>query len=89
MFMDEEKAFWMLVIISERYLPGIHDFNLEGVSVHQGVLMLCLRQYLPEIWQLIVDTSDGKCKDGTNSFLYDLPTLSFCTTSWFMSVFGC
>lgn len=87
MFMDEEKAFWMLVIISERYLPGIHDFNLEGVSVHQGVLMLCLRQYLPEIWQLIVDTSDGKCKDGTNSFLYDLPTLSFCTTSWFMSVF--
>lgn len=87
MFMDEEKAFWMLVIISERYLPGIHDLNLEGVNVHQGVLMLCLRQYLPEIWRLIVDTSDGKCQEGSNSFLYDLPTLSFCTTSWFMSIF--
>ncbi|GME83438.1 unnamed protein product [Ambrosiozyma monospora] len=84
-FMDEEKAFWMLVIITEKYLPGIHDFNLEGVNVHQGVLMLCLRQYLPAVWQII--THDMDLDENDNSFLYDLPPLSFCTTSWFMSVF--
>ncbi|ODV85096.1 hypothetical protein CANARDRAFT_199963 [[Candida] arabinofermentans NRRL YB-2248] len=95
-FLDEEKAFWMLVIITERYLPGIHDFNLEGVNVHQGVLMLCVRQYLPEIWPYINEQDERKgtilngfrhgSKDD-NSFLYDLPPLSFCTTSWFMSIF--
>ncbi|QPG73553.1 hypothetical protein FOA43_000865 [Brettanomyces nanus] len=86
-YMDEEKAFWMLVIISERYLPGIHDFNLEGVNVHQGVLMLCLRQFLPNVWRMIVEKSDSPYLEGSNSFLYDLPMLSFCTTSWFMSIF--
>ncbi|KAH3661275.1 hypothetical protein OGAPHI_006682 [Ogataea philodendri] len=82
-FLDEERAFWMLVIITERYLPGIHEFNLEGVNVHQGVLMLCLRQYLPNVWSLMHETSHSN----NNSFLYELPTLSFCTTSWFMSIF--
>ncbi|VEU21620.1 DEKNAAC102700 [Brettanomyces naardenensis] len=86
-YMDEERAFWMLVIISERYLPGIHDFNLEGVNVHQGVLLLCLRQYLPDVWGMIVDKNDVRYQEGTNAFLYDLPALSFCTTSWFMSIF--
>ncbi|KAG7928465.1 hypothetical protein KL925_001765 [Ogataea polymorpha] len=82
-FLDEERAFWMLVIVTERYLPGIHEFDLEGVNVHQGVLMLCLRQYLPNVWALINESSHSN----NNSFLYDLPTLSFCTTSWFMSIF--
>lgn len=86
-FMDEEKAFWMLVIITDRYLPGIHELDLEGVNVHQGVLMLCLRQYLPDVWQMIVERNDTHYATGRNDFLYDLPALSFCTTSWFMSMY--
>ncbi|OWB76484.1 hypothetical protein B5S32_g636 [[Candida] boidinii] len=78
-FLDEEKAFWMLVIITERLLPGIHDMNLEGVNVHQGVLLLCIREYIPSLWPII--------NKSRNNFLYDLPPLSFCTTSWFMSIF--
>ncbi|CCF56266.1 hypothetical protein KAFR_0A08320 [Kazachstania africana CBS 2517] len=53
LFLDEEKAFWMLVIITSRYLPGVHNVNLEGVNVDQGVLMLCVKEYLPEIWSYI------------------------------------
>lgn len=30
LFLDEERAFWMLVIITSRYLPGVHNVNLEG-----------------------------------------------------------
>ncbi|CDK28976.1 unnamed protein product [Kuraishia capsulata CBS 1993] len=83
-FMEEEKAFWMLVIITERLLPGIHDINLEGVSVHQGVLLTCIKQYLPQVWTVINST----IKDKQNTdILLDLPPLSFCTTSWFMSIF--
>lgn len=50
LFMEEERAFWMLVIITSKYLPGVHNINLEGVNVDQGVLMLCVKEYLPEIW---------------------------------------
>ncbi|CCD22764.1 Rab GTPase-activating protein MSB3 NDAI_0A06090 [Naumovozyma dairenensis CBS 421] len=53
LFLDEERAFWMLVIITSRYLPGVHDINLEGVNIDQGVLMLCVKEYLPEIWTYI------------------------------------
>lgn len=82
-FMDEEKSFWMLVIMTERYLPGIHDMTLEGVNVHQGVLLLCIKEYLPNVWPMIVSDSE---KD-SNNFLIKIPPLSLCTTSWFMSVF--
>lgn len=53
LFMDEEKAFWMLVIITKKYLPGVHSVNLEGVNIDQGVLILCIKEYLPELWEQI------------------------------------
>ena len=53
LFMDEEKAFWMLVIITKKYLPGVHSLNLEGVNIDQGVLILCIREYLPELWEQV------------------------------------
>ncbi|SSD59819.1 related to GTPase-activating protein GYP3 [Saccharomycodes ludwigii] len=50
LFLDEERSFWMLVIITSRILPNVHSVNLEGVNVDQGVLMLCVEEYLPEFW---------------------------------------
>lgn len=93
LFMDEEKAFWMLVIITEKFLPGVHESNLEGLAVNQGMLLLCLKQHLPDVWKIIMknDNDDDSLIDSFNnddtSYLFFLPTLTFCTTSWFMSLF--
>ncbi|CUS22816.1 LAQU0S07e00738g1_1 [Lachancea quebecensis] len=83
LFLDEEKSFWMLVIITSRYLPGVHNVNLEGVNVDQGVLMLCVKEYLPDFWQRIISKEQSR----TNEFLYKLPPITLCTASWFMSCF--
>lgn len=37
LFMEEEKAFWMLYIFTHTHLPGSHQMNLEGSSVDQWV----------------------------------------------------
>lgn len=88
LFMNEEETFWMLVIVTEKFLPGVHESNLEGLSVNQGMLMLCLKQYLPDVWKIIMDNDDlGDIPDDDTSYLFFLPTLTFCTTSWFMSLF--
>lgn len=89
-FMDEEKAFWMLVIITSKYLPGVHEINLEGVNVDQGVLMLAIREYLPDTWEKIIninfdDSIDPNSKN--HDFLIKLPPVTLCTSSWFMSAF--
>lgn len=93
-FMDEEKTFWMLVIITSRYLPGVHDVNLEGVSIDQGVLMLSVQEFLPDTWNKIsrIDfdepTRTPSLKGSKNhDFLAKLPPITLCTSSWFMSVF--
>ncbi|QLL33305.1 hypothetical protein HG536_0E02160 [Torulaspora globosa] len=95
LFLDEERAFWMLVIITSRYLPGVHNVNLEGVNIDQGVLMLCVKEYLPEFWRFIVPfpNQPGSLSYsqnpslGKNEFLYKLPPITLCTASWFMGCF--
>lgn len=95
LFMDEERAFWMLVIITSRYLPGVHNVNLEGVNIDQGVLMLCVKEYLPEFWRFIVPfpnqpnslSYSQNPSLGKNEFLYKLPPITLCTASWFMGCF--
>lgn len=96
LFLEEEKAFWMLVIITSRYLPGVHDVSLEGVNIDQGVLMLCIREYLPDIWKTIKSTCEAttyhdafasKKSHFKNEFLFKLPPITLCTVSWFMSCF--
>jgi hypothetical protein len=84
LFMDEEKAFWMLVIITQRYLPGVHEVNLEGVNIDQGVLMLCVRESLPELWSKVGVNFEGQHYE---NFLTKLPPITLCTASWFMSGF--
>ncbi|KAL3233146.1 GTPase-activating protein GYP3 [Nakaseomyces bracarensis] len=100
LFLDEERAFWMLVIITSRYLPGVHNVNLEGVNIDQAVLMLCIKEYLPEIWPFINPESRSSNKTSNslgvrntgipgikNEFLYKLPPITLCTASWFMGCF--
>ncbi|KAH3683453.1 hypothetical protein WICPIJ_005572 [Wickerhamomyces pijperi] len=94
LFMSEERAFWMLVIITGRLLPGLHEMNLEGVNVSQGVLMLGLKEYVPSMFKKIMNISfdqeslkdDGENGDGYE-YLRRIPPVMLTTSSWFMSVF--
>ena len=95
LFMEEEKTFWMLVIITGKYLPGVYKSDLEGANIDQGVLVLCIKEYLPEIWSHI-ESSYMNGNGSTNQvsgprsgeqYLSRLPTLTLCTASWFMSCF--
>ena len=79
LFLPEEKAFWMLHIITTSYLPGTHELSLEGTNIDLWVLMLALRDNLPSVWSKIgTDFQPDSIK---------LPPISMCTTSWFMSLY--
>lgn len=86
LFMDEEHAFWMLVILTERILPKVHSANLEGVHTDQGVLMMCVREYIPKLWNIIGKSFDGEVVT-EDKILIRLPPVTLVTSSWFMSVF--
>ena len=85
LFLPEEKAFWMLHIITTTYLPGTHEISLEGANVDLWVLMTALKDSLPSIWTKI--SSGGGGDDQSNNLGIKLPPISLCTTSWFMSLF--
>jgi hypothetical protein len=84
LFMDEEKAFWMLNIITRVYLPGTHELNLEGANVDLGVLMNSIKERMPSIWAKIGGELDGSA---FTSQSMRLPPITLCTTAWFMSCF--
>ncbi|KGU23824.1 hypothetical protein MG7_04017 [Candida albicans P34048] len=86
LFMEEEKAFWMLVILTERIIPKVHSANLEGVHTDQGVLMLCVKEYIPQLWQVLGKNFDGETLS-EDKILSRLPPVTLVTSSWFMSVF--
>ncbi|KAI9735715.1 MAG: hypothetical protein M1818_006323 [Claussenomyces sp. TS43310] len=85
LFMEEEKAFWMLNIITRVYLPGTHEVNLEGANVDLGVLMTSIKESMPAIWAKIGGELDGSAGDGKVSMR--LPPITLCCTAWFMSCF--
>lgn len=90
LFLSEEKAFWMLVIITKKYLPGVHSVNLEGVNVDQGVLILCIKEYLPELWSKMEASmlnTTGQKSISQFEILNKLPPMTLSTASWFMSCF--
>ncbi len=84
LFMDEEKSFWMLNIITRIYLPGTHELNLEGANVDLGVLMNSVKEMMPSIWAKIGGELDGSA---FTSQSMRLPPITLCTTAWFMSCF--
>lgn len=85
LFMDEEKSFWLLNIITRVYLPGTHEVNLEGANVDLGVLMTSVKESMPAIWAKIGGELDGSAGDGKVSMR--LPPITLCCTAWFMSCF--
>ncbi|KAK0121573.1 hypothetical protein ONS95_009863 [Cadophora gregata] len=84
LFMEEEKAFWMLNIITTTYLPGTHELNLEGANVDLGVLMSSIKDMMPQIWAKIGGELDGSSLPHST---LRLPPITLCTTAWFMSCF--
>ncbi|ODV70400.1 hypothetical protein HYPBUDRAFT_151743 [Hyphopichia burtonii NRRL Y-1933] len=86
LFMSEEHAFWMLVILTERIIPKVHSANLEGVHTDQGVLMLCVKEYIPQLWGVLGKTFEGETLS-PDKILSRLPPVTLVTSSWFMSVF--
>ncbi|KAL2312223.1 GTPase-activating protein gyp3 [Schizosaccharomyces pombe] len=84
LFMSEEKAFWMLVITCRKYLPKMHDANLEGANIDQSVLMASVRESLPAVWSRISLNFDGI---PVNDIVAKLPPITLVTAAWFMSAF--
>ncbi|KAI9824305.1 MAG: hypothetical protein M1826_007402 [Phylliscum demangeonii] len=109
LFLPEEKAFWMLHIITHVYLPGTHEVSLEGANVDLAVLMHSIEKSMPAIWGKISRDVDGvpaspsppapdhRYRRGGGGGAPPpappspspprLPTISLCTTAWFMSCF--
>lgn len=86
LFMSEEHAFWLLVILTERIIPKVHLANLEGVHTDQGVLMLCIKEYIPQLWAILGKNFDGETLS-EDKILARLPPVTLVTSLWFMSVF--
>ncbi|EGV63307.1 RabGAP/TBC [Yamadazyma tenuis ATCC 10573] len=86
LFMSEERSFWLLVILTERIIPKVHSKNLEGVHTDQGVLMLCIKEYIPSLWSILGKTFEGEVLS-EDKILTKLPPVTLVTSSWFMSVF--
>ncbi|TQS36991.1 hypothetical protein Golomagni_02548 [Golovinomyces magnicellulatus] len=87
LFMDEEKSFWMLNIITRIFLPGTHSLTLEGANVDLGVLMSSIKEMMPSVWAKIGNELDGKPSAPSFSAPMRLPPITLCTTAWFMSCF--
>lgn len=89
LFMDEEKSFWLLNIITREYLPGTHEVNLEGANVDLGVLMTSVKESMPAIWAKIGGELDGSAAGGISNLnqAMRLPPITLCCSAWFMSCF--
>lgn len=90
LFLDEERAFWMLDIITKTYLPGTHEVSLEGANVDLGVLMSCIREAMPGVWAKIGGELDGTGAEEERrgaAPTMRLPPITLCCTAWFMSCF--
>lgn len=90
LFLDEEKSFWMLVIVTTDYLPNVHDTNLEGANVDQAVLMLSIKESLPAIWSKMGGNIEGTsigAPSSVSEIVTKLPPITLVTAAWFMSAF--
>ncbi|KAI5305406.1 palmitoyltransferase swf1 [Ascosphaera pollenicola] len=89
LLLPEEKAFWMLHIITSRYLPATHEINLEGADVDLWILMVLLREQMPAVYAKIADTSPStnRSKPPVMEESADLPVITLGLTNWLMSIF--
>ncbi|EAW09855.1 putative GTPase activating protein (Gyp3) [Aspergillus clavatus NRRL 1] len=86
LFLPEEKAFWMLHIVTSVYLPGTHEISLEGANIDLWILMVLLKESLPHIYNKISGTG-GRSKSPALTVDSRLPDITLGLTNWLMSVF--
>ncbi|KAL4897272.1 rab-GTPase-TBC domain-containing protein [Aspergillus ambiguus] len=86
LFLPEEKAFWMLHIITTVYLPGTHEISLEGANIDLWILMVLLKDSLPQIYNKITG-SGPRTKTPPLTVNSRLPDITLGLTNWLMSVF--
>lgn len=90
LFLPEEKAFWMLHIVTSVYLPGTHEISLEGANIDLWILMVLLRDSMPGIYAKIASmggTPSGRGKVPPLTVNSRLPDITLGLTNWLMSVF--
>lgn len=88
LFLPEEKAFWMLHIITSVYLPGTHEVSLEGANIDLWILMVLLRESMPTVYGKIASTgTGGRGKPPALGVHSRLPDITLGMTNWLMSVF--
>ncbi|THC95286.1 hypothetical protein EYZ11_005241 [Aspergillus tanneri] len=90
LFLPEEKAFWLLHIITSVYLPGTHEISLEGANIDLWILMILLKETLPQAYNKIVNTGgspSGKTKAPALTVNSGLPDITLGLTNWLMSLF--
>lgn len=90
LFLPEEKAFWMLHIITSVYLPGTHEVSLEGANIDLWILMVLLRDSMPHVYSKIVSTTppaNPRSKPPALTVNSRLPDITLGLTNWLMSVF--
>ncbi|KAL3496864.1 rab-GTPase-TBC domain-containing protein [Aspergillus germanicus] len=86
LFLSEEKTFWMLHIITSVYLPSTHEISLEGANVDLWILMVLLKESLPNVYNKIAGTG-GRSRSAPLSVNSRLPDITLGLTNWLMSVF--
>ncbi|OAX84551.1 hypothetical protein ACJ72_01070 [Emergomyces africanus] len=89
LFLPEEKAFWMLDIITSSYLPGTHEISLEGANIDLWILMVVLKDTMPAIYTKVASTTPTtpKSKPPPINTKTRLPDITLGLTSWLMSLF--
>lgn len=89
LFLPEEKAFWMLHVITTEFLPGTHEISLEGANVDLWILMVVLKESLPAIYTKVASTTptSSRSKPPTITTTTRLPDITLGLTNWLMSMF--
>ncbi|OKL60668.1 hypothetical protein UA08_04028 [Talaromyces atroroseus] len=89
LFLPEEKAFWMLHIITSELLPATHEISLEGANVDMWILMVLLRDNLPQVYTKLVSNTPtvAKAKAPALTVNMRLPDITLGLTNWLMSMF--
>ncbi|KAE8147507.1 plasma-membrane choline transporter-domain-containing protein [Aspergillus avenaceus] len=87
LFLPEEKAFWMLHIITTVFLPGTHEISLEGANIDLWILMVLLKDATPHIYNKITGSAPGKAKTPPLTVNSRLPDITLGLTNWLMSLF--
>lgn len=89
LFLPEERAFWMLHIITSEILPGTHEISLEGANADLWILMIALKEALPVVYTKVASSSPTTPKSRPPAMTTStrLPDITLGLTNWLMSMF--